>query len=99
MCGQVVGMQGTVRFGAGARSPFPGATLSRRAVMAISAPLPEQRPRDRPYRVARRVHQLSLRGGAEDGQPAMRAQLRLPVQLPLHAGAEEVEFVQAARAR
>src|SRR5438552_7568273 len=97
MCGQAVCMQGMVRFGVGAFSPFPCVTRSRIAVFTISAP-PQDRPRDRPCAEARLVDQLPGYRRPEDGEPPVRSQPALPVQLPIHAGSEEIELREAARA-
>src|SRR5438067_10892421 len=96
MCGQVVCMQGTVRLGGGAFSPRPSATRSRCAVFFMS--LPHERAQDGPADEARLMHQLSGPRGPEDGEPQMRPQLALPVEPPVHAGTEEVELGQPARA-
>src|SRR5581483_4503427 len=92
MCGQVVCMQGTVRVGAGAFSPLPSA--SRSAAFTMSSP-PEQAAQDGPGDESQVVDQLSLPRGPEDGQPVVRPQLALPVELPLHAGPQEVELGQS----
>src|SRR5256712_4220363 len=94
MCGQVVCMQGTVRLGGGAFSPLPSATRSRCAVFFIS--LPHEGAQDGPADEARLMHQPSRPRGTEDGEPQVRPQLALPIELPVHAGTEEIEFGQAA---
>src|SRR4051812_20506013 len=96
MCGQAVCMHGIIRFGGGAFSPLPWATRSRRAVFSISGPPPAERFEDGPGGEARRVHQPAGPRGPEDGEPAVRPQPGFPIELPLHAGAEEVEFAQLA---
>src|SRR5438105_2781234 len=94
MCGQVVCMQGTVRLGAGAFSPLPSATRSRCAVFFIS--LPHEGAQDGPADEARLMHQPSRPRGTEDGEPQVGPQLALPIEFPVHAGTEEIEFGQAA---
>src|SRR3954471_21799794 len=99
MCGQAVCMQGTARLGAAARSPSPSATRSRWAVFGMtSIPLFQERSGDRPEHVPHAVDELRLPARTKDGQPGVGAQLRFPIQLPVHAGAEEVELLEPAAA-
>src|SRR5205814_8737014 len=46
----------------------------------------------------RLVDQLPGYRRPEDGEPPVRSQPALPVQLPIHAGSEEIELREAARA-